>query len=373
MKLKSLKLTNFRNYAEQKLCFNQNLNVFLGNNAQGKTNLLESIYLLALTRSHRTFKDKELIGPEQDFAKLTAEIENNKGQMMLEVELTSHGKKTKVNHLEQAKLSNYIGKLNVVLFAPEDLELIKGSPMQRRKFIDMELGQIKPLYVYHLNQYQKTLKQRNQLLKMPKPDALFLDVLDEKLAEHGSYLMQERVAFVQKLEQFASQVHSDISQTKEKLTLTYQTVLPIDDQLQANLLKLLQQNRSRDLEQRTTLKGPHRDDLLLFINDRNVQVYGSQGQQRLAALSLKLSEVELICEEIGEYPILLLDDVMSELDNERQMQLMKAIENKVQTFITTTTLKHLKAQMEVQPAIFDVKAGVAKERDENRGRKSENE
>lgn len=373
MELKELELHNYRNYNDQKLEFSDKLNIFLGNNAQGKTNLLESIYLLAFTRSHRTYKDKELMQQGMARAKIKAVIKRKNGHLPLEIELTSKGKKTKVNHLEQAKLSNYLGKFNVVLFAPEDLELIKGTPAQRRKFIDMELGQIKPLYVHHLMKYQKFLKQRNHLLKEKKIDEIMLDVLDKELAKHGTYIMQERFKFINELEKLASKMHTQISKQKEKLTLKYSTFLAIDDNLEDNFLESLKEIRKRDIDQQITSKGPHRDDLLMFINGNDVQKYGSQGQQRLTALSLKLSEVELIKRETGEYPVLLLDDVMSELDNDRQLQLMKVIEDKVQTFITTTTLEHLRSKIDFKPRIFEIKNGQAVERDDDFGRKSTNE
>ena len=371
MKLINLQLQNFRNYSEQSVKFSKNLNIFLGNNAQGKTNLLESIYLLAFARSHRAYKDKELIKNGEKMAKIEANLERQTGNVTLELELSAKGKKTKVNHLEQGRLSNYLGRLNVVLFAPEDLNLIKGTPSMRRKFIDMELGQIKPLYLHNLVEYQKVLNQRNYYLKSSHIDSMMLDVFDEQLVNHGVVILRERKQFINQLEKIAQSLHCDISSQRENLTMRYGTFLDLDvsfDEVAAEFKNILQTNRKRDIEQRMTSKGPHRDDLLLEINNLDVKKFGSQGQQRLAALSLKLSEVELIRQEIGEYPILLLDDVMSELDNHRQLQLMKVIENKVQTFITTTTLDHLHIQEELDPDIFYINGGQIEERDDGNDR-----
>lgn len=362
MKLKKLKIKNFRNYKDQELNFDQNLNIFLGDNAQGKTNLLESIHLLSLTRSHRTYKDKELILINEDQADLYAEIENKNSKLVLELQISNKGKKTKVNYLNQSKLSDFVGRLNVVLFSPEDLSLIKGSPSVRRKFIDMELGKIKPVYLQYLNEYQKVLKQRNSLLKQQKIDDLVLDIYDEQLANYGSKLIKDRMQFIAKLKKIAVKLHQELSMNQEELMINYKPSVFFDNNIEKMFLDELKANRKKDIENKNTLKGPHRDDLAIYINEKEVQKFGSQGQQRLSTLSLKLSEVELINQEIGEYPILLLDDVMSELDNNRQISLMKLIENKVQTFITTTTLEHLKLNDNLQPAIFDVSNGIVTER-----------
>ncbi|MGX6962743.1 DNA replication/repair protein RecF [Vagococcus xieshaowenii] len=368
MKLSKLHLENYRNYQAVDLAFSPSLNIFLGENAQGKTNLLESIYVLALTRSHRTNQEKEFIRFGSEFARLVAKIEKNNTSLTLEMSISSKGKKTKVNHLEQRKLSDYIGELNVVLFAPEDLLLIKGAPQLRRRFIDMELGQINPLYLYHLTVYQKVLKQRNKYLKeldsQPNEAALtFLDVLSDQLIDAGSQVMFMRMSFIKKLEKWAQTTHEKISNHKECLTLNYATSFEIEEAATVETIRQrfkesLDKNRKRELFNRSTSVGPHRDDLLFFINDKEVQTFGSQGQQRTTALSIKLAELELIHEELNEYPILLLDDVMSELDDERQIHLLETIDGKVQTFISTTTLKHLSNKLTTNPEIFKVASGT---------------
>lgn len=369
MRLNKLYLKNYRNYQELKITFTKNLVIFLGENAQGKTNLLESIYVLAMTRSHRTSSEQELIGWQGEQALIQGEVTKGTSKISLEILLSKKGRKTKINHIEQKKLSSYVGQLNVILFAPEDLSLVKGSPQIRRKFLDMELGQINPIYLYDLVQYQGILKQRNQYLKQlnekKQTDLLYLDILSEQLAEFGSKVLKARAQFVRRLEFWANTLHQQITHQKEQLEIEYVTSFSslstqTQEEIQTQFLELLNQNKKKDMFRGTTTIGPHRDDLSFFVNQKNVQTYGSQGQQRTTALSVKLAEIDLIKEETGEYPILLLDDVMSELDDNRQLHLLETIEGKVQTFLTTTTLDHVKNKMTVEPEIFYVQQGEIK-------------
>ena len=344
MWLKHLSIQHFRNYQELEVEFHPGLNIFLGQNAQGKTNILESIYFLALTRSHRTRNDRDLIYFESTDFKVSGQLQRETGPLPLEISLTPKGRITKVNHLKQAKLSNYIGHMNVVLFAPEDLQLIKGSPAGRRKFIDIELGQMKPLYLSDLSQYNHVLKQRNSYLKnSEKIDATFLEVLDSQLASFGSRVIHHRLEFIKKLEAKAKEKHTRLSDNKEDLSIQYQSTVFSEEgnDIEEQFLSMLEKNRQKDIFRKTTSIGPHRDDLAFFINNMNA-TFGSQGQHRSVVLSLKLAEIELMEEITREKPILLLDDVMSELDNYRQLQLLETISNNIQTFITTTTLDHLK-------------------------------
>lgn len=375
MRITQLELLDYRNYASASLSFNKDLIVFLGENAQGKTNVLESLYVLAMTRSHRSQHEKELIRWGQSFARIRGILAKKNYTTELEIVISNKGRRTKRNHIEQAKLSDYIGELNVVLFAPEDLYLIKGSPQNRRKFIDMELGQVNPSYLYHLSVYQNVLKQRNRYLKengrqQKKLDETYLEVLTEQLAAAGSHVIHERLMFIQKLEQWAQEIHGEITNHREKLTMQYQPSFVLEEaqtvaEIESLFLEALSRQRSRELMLQTTSLGPHRDDVIFFIDGQNVQTYGSQGQQRTTALSVKLAEVELIHEQIGEYPILLLDDVMSELDDERQVHLLAAIEGKVQTFVTTTTLNHLTNKLLSHPEIYLVKDGQVERKSEN--------
>lgn len=366
MRLTDIHLKNYRNYSELSLSFSKNLTLFLGENAQGKTNLLESIYVLAMTRSHRTNNEQELIQWGNEFAHIQGTVTKNTSKIPLEITLSKKGRKTKVNHMEQKRLSSYVGQMNVILFAPEDLSLVKGSPQVRRKFLDMEIGQIDPIYLYDLVQYQHVLKQRNQYLKqmLNKADPLYLDILSEQLVAFGSKVLLGRAKFVKRLEYWANELHHKISHEKETLTIDYVSSIPFHssnlEEIQAAFTQELKKSREKERLRLSTLAGPHRDDLHFAINGKDVQTYGSQGQQRTTALSVKLAEIDLMKEETGEYPILLLDDVMSELDDTRQLHLLETIEGKVQTFLTTTTLEHVKNKMTVEPEIFYVQQGELK-------------
>lgn len=367
MYLENITLQNFRNYELAELSFSPSINVLIGENAQGKTNLIESIYFLAMSRSHRTARDRELIRWDSEFAKVNGKLKKKSHSVPMEIILSKRGKIAKLNHLEQKKLSNYIGQLNVILFAPEDLSLVKGSPSIRRKFIDMELGQMNKIYLHHLTQYQQILRQRNQFLKQakydPKYDQVYLDVLTEQVAAEGAEVLFYRFKFVNQLNIWAQQVQTDISNHKEKLEIRYKTISEITDELNieeifTKLKENYESSQKQEIDQGTTILGPHRDDLIFYVNDRNVQTYGSQGQQRTTALSLKLAEIELMNEVTGEYPILLLDDVLSELDDNRQTHLLNSIQNKVQTFITTTSLDGVQMELLNDPLIFSVNEGT---------------
>lgn len=367
MKLTNLQLQNFRNYESVQLEFTDGVHVFIGENAQGKTNLMESIYTLAMTKSHRTTNDKELIGWNKEFATIKGTVEKTATKTNLELQFSKKGKIAKVNYLEQKRLSSYLGNLNVILFAPENLTLVKGSPQNRRKFVDMELGQMSSLYLYDLVEYNRVLKQRNTYLKQlaikkKQPDE-YLEVLSEMLSELASKIVFHRLDFMKQLEALAIPIHDQLSLGREKFSVSYQATIPLEDGLTPSQMKEIyinqfKKNQTREADQATTLIGPHRDDLIFYLNEIPVQTYGSQGQQRSTVLSLKLAEIELMKLSTGEYPLLLLDDVLSELDDDRQTHLIKAIENKVQTFITTTSLDGIKQQFINEPVVIPIEKGT---------------
>ncbi|ASN03789.1 DNA replication/repair protein RecF [Virgibacillus necropolis] len=366
MHIQQLQLKNYRNYDVLNLSFDDKVNVIIGENAQGKTNLMEAIYVLAFTKSHRTPREKELIQWEKEYAKIEGTITKRNQSFPVEIILSTKGKKAKLNHLEQKRLSDYIGALNVVMFAPEDLTLVKGPPQIRRRFIDMELGQIQPRYIYHLGQYQKVLKQRNHLLKQmqrnQKQDPAVLRVLTEQLIEHATTLLERRFAFLDLLRKWADPVHHQISRGLEKLEINYAATIEVSEEankatIETRYLAKFQEIEAKEIERGTTLIGPHRDDLLFYVNKRNVQTYGSQGQQRTTALSMKLAEIELIHNEVGEYPILLLDDVLSELDDYRQSHLLNTIQGKVQTFVSTTSVDGINHNTLKKAELFRVNNG----------------
>ncbi|MFC0273056.1 DNA replication/repair protein RecF [Metabacillus herbersteinensis] len=366
MFIKELTLKNYRNYDELDIHFENKVNVILGENAQGKTNVMEAIYVLAMAKSHRTSNDKELIRWDQEYAKIEGRVEKYNTSSSLQLVISKKGKKAKLNFLEQQKLSQYVGAMNVIMFAPEDLNLVKGSPQVRRRFIDMEIGQVSPIYLHDLSRYQKVLQQRNHYLKLlqirKQTDQAMLDVLTIQLCEVAAKIIKKRLQFINQLQKWAEPIHSGISRGLESLTIQYKPSVEVsEDQDMSKMIEVLHLKfdkiREKEIDRGVTLAGPHRDDLEFFVNQRDVQTYGSQGQQRTTALSLKLAEIELIHAEIGEYPILLLDDVLSELDDYRQSHLLNTIQGKVQTFVTTTSVEGIDHQTLNEAATFHIEAG----------------
>lgn len=366
MHIQQLTLKQYRNCDQLNLKFDDKINVIIGENAQGKTNLMEAIYVLGFSKSHRTPRDKELIQWDAEYAKIEGSVWKRHRQFPLEIIISSKGKKAKLNHLEQKRLSDYIGALNIVMFAPEDLNLVKGSPQVRRRFIDMEIGQVQPIYIYHLGQYQKVLKQRNHLLKdlqrKKHSDRTMLQVLTDQLIEHAALIIEKRFIFLDLLQKWAQPIHQGISRGLEKLEITYQASIHVSEELnKAKIVNIYHEKfaevENREVERGTTLIGPHRDDLVFSVNGKDVQTYGSQGQQRTTALSLKLAEIELIHSEVGEYPILLLDDVLSELDDFRQSHLLHTIQGKVQTFVSTTSVNGIQHETLEKAELFRIENG----------------
>lgn len=370
MFLEKLSVANYRNYKKEDLVFDNKVNVFIGENAQGKTNIMEAIYVLAMANSHRTPRVKELIHWDEDYAKIEGVVQKKSGPLKLSLVISQKGKKAKLNQLEQRRLTDYIGACNVVMFAPEDLNLVKGSPQVRRRFIDMEIGQINPLYIYHLSQYQKILVQRNKLLRdmfrtQTNEQKTMLEILTEQMIEVAARILHKRLQFISLLESWAQPIHAGITRGIEELRIEYKSSIEVSDS--PDLSKMIEEYqkkfgkiKDREIDRGTTLFGPHRDDLLFYVNEKDVQTFGSQGQQRTTALSLKLAEIELIKAEIGEYPILLLDDVLSELDDHRQSHLLNTIQNKVQTFVTTTSVDGIHHETLEQASIFEVQQGSLK-------------
>ncbi|TWT26994.1 DNA replication/repair protein RecF [Planomicrobium sp. CPCC 101110] len=370
MRIDRLELFNYRNYESLDLSFSPEINVFIGENAQGKTNIMESLYVLSMAKSHRASNDKELIRWETDYGKIKADVYRKYGKLPLEITLSKKGKSAKVNHLEQRRLSDYIGQLNVVMFAPEDLNLVKGSPQVRRRFIDMEIGQISPLYLHDLLTYQKLLKQRNHILKQnygkKSIDDVMFDVYTEQFIEAAVKIIRKRYQFMDLLQKWAEPIHQGISRGLEQLQIRYQPISGLkpewtSEEMASFLEQKLAEVRKRELERGLTLVGPHRDELQFFVNGYDVQTYGSQGQQRTTALSLKLAEIELIKQEVGEAPVLLLDDVLSELDDYRQSHLLNTIKGSVQTFVTTTSVEGIQHETIQSARLFEVSKGTVKE------------
>lgn len=367
MYLENIKVKQFRNYTELDVALSKGINVFIGENAQGKTNLLEAVYVLGMAKSHRTSHDKELIQWGRNYAKIEGKVNKKSGTIPLELTISKKGKKAKANHIERKKLSQYVGLCNVVMFTPDDLQLVKGSPSLRRRFIDMEIGQIQPVYLHRLSQYQKVLEQRNALLKnadgSDRSVQSMLDILTAQLIELAADLVHRRLRFIRLLRDWAADIHQSITDGRERLSMDYRSsVGDVSEDMELSRIKEVYEKafadvRKKEMERGLTLIGPHRDDLDLAVNDKNVQTYGSQGQQRTTALSLKLAEIELIADEVGEYPLLLLDDVLSELDDVRQTHLLSTFKERVQTIVTTTSVAGIDHEMIREARSYRVKNG----------------
>ena len=349
MHVRALELSHYRNYRHLVVNLDPCLNIFVGDNAQGKTNLMESVYLLATGRSHRTFRDTDLISWDGEEAQIKAQVESGMGSFTMRVILArNHRKRFWVGGEELRRQSELLGYVNVVLFCPDDLQLVKGSPSLRRHFIDLCLAQVSKVYRHDLVSYNKVLQQRNNLLKDTVGDrgrADLLSIWDEQLIQYGSQVMHRRALAIELMAKFAAASHSRISGGDEILGMCYQpfygnmrkvTSSISQEEIAQEFAKALDRSRSQELRRGTTLVGPQRDDIVFEIDGKDARQFASQGQQRTVVLATKLAELEFMREEVGEYPILLLDDVLSELDFSRRSAFLETIGNKVQTLLTTT-------------------------------------
>lgn len=336
MIIKSLELTNYRNYDSLNINFSEGTNILYGNNAQGKTNILESIFLCATTKSHKGSKDKEIIKFGHEESHIRAYIEKNDIQQRIDMHLRSSKTKTiAIDEMKIKKAAELLGLLKVVFFSPEDLSIIKNGPAERRRFIDMELCQIDNFYLYNLNNYNKIVNQRNVLLKDLYMNPSLRDTINiwnSQLISYGSKVIERRKVFIDQLNEIIRDIHKTLSGGKEDITIVYEPNTEIEN-FEAELIKCTE----KDIKLKQTTVGPHRDDISFMVDGIDIRKYGSQGQQRTAALSLKLSEIELIKKITKENPILLLDDVLSELDSNRQNYLLNYI-GKMQTIVTCTGL-----------------------------------
>ena len=334
MYIKKIFLNNFRNYENQQITLNENINIIYGNNAQGKTNIIEAIFLCAMGKSFRDKKDKNLIKFSETSANVN--IEYQKIDRLGEIKAEISDKKTFfINGVKQSKISDIIGKINVVIFTPEDINIIKEGPQRRRKFLDMMISSLKPAYIHLLNNYNKILEQRNNYLrqiKIENKDVSVLDIWDEQLAEHSFKIFEYRKYFIQKIENYIEDIHNMITNCgKERIKIKYISNGKSKEQFLENLKK----SRVIDIQRGYTSTGVHRDDFMIYINNKQVSIFGSQGQQRTSILSLKLCELKIVKEEIGDSPILLLDDFMSELDENRRKSFIENIKGN-QVIITCT-------------------------------------
>ncbi|ATW26408.1 DNA replication/repair protein RecF [Candidatus Formimonas warabiya] len=349
MNLSKLVLKNFRNYGTKEIDFHPLVNVITGLNAQGKSNLLEAIGYLSTLSSFRGAKDLDMVRWGCPYFFLEGLIKKNTGDYTISLGYNLENKKLlKVNGSARKKFNEVLGILNSVVFSPEDLNIVKLGPAARRKYLDGEMMQLFPTYYFTLMQYQKIIQQRNNLLKEireKKQQEEMLDIWDEQLGENGAKIIKKRLEVLQKLAPLARLTHRKITEGEEELEITYESVDQEEilkkitwEKIKEILHTMIRENRKNEIIKGVSLFGPHRDDLKLMVNGIDVRKFGSQGQQRTTALSLKMAELELMKSETGEYPILLLDDVMSELDEKRRSHLIAMMGDKIQTFITTTDM-----------------------------------
>ncbi len=333
MNIKKIKLINFRNYINQEIDLCKDINIFFGDNAQGKTNIIEAIYMSAIGKSFRTKKEKEIINFEKENSQIEVEYEkiDRKGKIKIEL---SNKKNIYHNDIKLKKISDLLGNINIVIFSPDDINIIKNGPSNRRRFLNIMISQLRPKYLYILNLYLKTLEERNNYLrkiKIEKINNKLLDIYDNQLANYGSIIFNYRKEFINKIYDKINKIHKEITKEKEELNIIYKS----DCENKEKYLNILKSELNNDIKRGYTNKGVHKDDFSIYINNKQVDLYGSQGQQRTVILSLKLSELNIIYDEIGEYPILLLDDFMSELDENRRKSFLDNIKN-IQVLITCT-------------------------------------
>ena len=372
MRIKSLKLLYFRNYLSMNIDVHPSLNVLVGNNANGKTNIIESIFCLALGRSYRTKSDSECIMFGETATAMSCVVNKNNKNLDIMLGISNKGKSAKIAGVKKNKLTDFVGELNVVLFSPEDLQFVKGSPSLRREFINREFYQFSRIYHKYYLMYQHLLKQRNSYLKdmrkNPKDEIslAYLETLTFQLAKVAIYITKERVSFVQDISKLTYKNMMNISNGQESLTIKYKSsvleslnIADVTEEgfTEENLTKVMMKKSFDDIMRGSTKIGPHQDDLGFYINDLDAKMYASQGQQRSIVLSLKLAEINYLKSKTGTYPVLLLDDVLSELDKNRQLKLLDAINENVQTFITTPSISDIKEDLLKKAKVFKIENG----------------
>ena len=365
MIISKISLVGFRNYSNTSISLGNGMNIFVGDNAQGKTNILEGITFLALTKSHRIGVNPNVIQFNKKKCKLIGTIKKNKIISKLEIEITDDYKKLWVNKTEIRKVADYISYLNIIVFTPDDLEIVKGSPSVRRNLLNIELSQISKEYLQYYNEYNKLLKTRNEYLKVlfnnNIADKTYLDILTDKLIEKAVFIYQKRNDYINMVNLSIDSHYYDISKDKG-ISVKYVPNIEIEEfdseSLRKRLKHLFKKNYMKELNYGMTLYGPHRDDFYFEYNQHDLKFFGSQGQQKLAILSFKLSEIEIFKEFCGTSPVLLLDDIFSEFDIKKRNQLLKKISsNDIQSIITTTDLKNIQKKYVENAYVFHVKNG----------------
>ena len=358
MYIKEIELKNFRNYGELALKFHEKVNILLGDNAQGKTNLIEGIYISSSGRSFRSGRDRDMICFGRDLSKAKITASRDSRDIIVEIVIGENEKGVKINGVKIKKTAELLKNILIVVFSPDDLKIIKGDPERRRRFMDRELSQIRPSYYSDLFSYRKILMHRNALLRKNGVRAEEFEVWDSELAEYGASVIRKRKAFIEKISVISGEINKSITNGKESLEVVYISSVFAGENTKDVFYSSLKGNIKRDILKGNTETGPHRDDLRINVNGMDIRRFGSQGQQRSAALSLKLAELRLIKEETDEEAVLLLDDVLSELDGERQNFLINSLKN-VQLFITATEISDKIREKLPGGYTFYIKNGIA--------------
>ena len=359
MIIKNIKLVNYRNYNSLNLDFNDKINIIIGNNAQGKTNILESIYVLALTKSYDKAVDKNLIMFNEKFLKINGLVNINSYNKNFEVLINESYKKVKINNNEISKMKDYISKINVILFTPDDINIFKDSPGSRRRLLNIELSQIFSEYVDLYNKYNVILKQRNEYLKSNNINKLYLDIINEKFVDLAISIIDYRLNYINEINNYIKDIFYDITNIND-LEIKYITNIEFNEDkevMKDKFLSKLNDNYEREKLYGNSLYGPHRDDFSFFLTNKDLSIYGSQGQLRCAMISYKLSELEIFNKYKKEYPILLLDDVFSELDLNKRNNIIKYLKDDIQTIITTTDIDMIDRQIVSKAKIITIDNG----------------
>ena len=360
MYISSIRLRNYRNYENQIIRFDKGMNIIIGNNGEGKTNLLESIYLLSTTRSHRVDDNRELIRFDSEFGSVEGNVVLNSRNFRISVVVHKKGKTLMINNNPVRKNSEFIGKLNAVLFAPDDMNLFDDSPKIRRRLFDIEIGKLYSVYMYSLSNYLKYLKERNNYLK-GNVDRLMLETLTEIMYEPQIQIIKERNVFINRINKYLAIYYSQISGEEHDLRIEYRSVIlekENEELMKQQLEKLYENIRERDIYLKQTNTGIHREDYVFYLDDRDVSMYCSQGQKRTVILALKMAVVQIIYDIRKEYPVLLLDDLFSELDSTRRYNVLKMLPSSIQTIITTTDAREAELIRDKNVNFINIEKGM---------------
>lgn len=377
MILRKIKLVNFRNYKNFNISFQKNINIIIGDNAQGKTNILESIYTLALTKSYRTTNDSNLIRLNQEKFIITGETKDERVFKKLSLELYKGNKIAKINDNVINKISDYVGNLYVILSSPDDLQMIKGSPSERRNFLNIEISQLSSNYIKKYNEFNKILKMRNDYLKLLYTNSIcdynYLDVLTDNLIDREVDIYIERNNFINRINEYITDIYKNITGIKD-LKIVYETNVEFNNYNSNEIKKVLKEkykkNQQREISMGMTLYGPHRDDFTFIIDGNDIKIYGSQGQQKLAFIALKFAEIPIFEEKTGTKPIILLDDIFSELDKSKKNKLIQYIDKDYQVIITSNDTKDISKKILKDANIFKIQDGkIIEKGGDNNGRK----